>query len=260
MSTPAQVPFTDPFDEDPQPETPAQTDAIEQVQPKPDVYQLLPMTHVELTQEEKQSVSRLQLGRVILGPVAAAVMTCPQPTELAPPGSILSLLESKNRCPHMKSCVLLQLQKAPHGNACPLETNYITERFVRWSRELGKEPGELTESERIAASELTSLDLSEQRCLDILGEAEHARMTDLSVKEVDTQGNPISYEKVIHVNQQALEQIRVARTRVMKAFELTPEMKTKKARYEGGSKGADLASVQSANADEFRRAMVVEAE
>jgi hypothetical protein len=227
----------------------------------PDLYSLLPIPHIDLTPSESQVLEKYQLGRTVFGPVASTVMTCPPP--LSPEvleslqsanGSMtmLSMLAKRGCCPYAKSCPLLKQGKAPHSEPCPLETTYIIERFVRWSRELGSEPYSMTETERITASDLTQIDLYEHRSLSILGEAENARLTDLSVKEVATNGDPLAYEKVIHINLQSLEGGRAQRRKILHDFELTPEMKTKKAKYESGEKGVDLSSLQSARADKFK--------
>lgn len=226
------------------------------VAPLPNLFELLPIPDIDLTPSEKQTVERYQLGRILLGPVSAAPLTCPA-VYTAPPDAIggmtmLALVAKNKACPYMRSCPLLKQGKAPHGEPCPLETTYVLERFVRWSNELGSTAYTLSETDRVATSQLTSIDLHEHRCLSILGEAESARLTDISVSETATNGDPLSYEKVIHINQQALAVMREQRRKILHDFELTPEMKTKKAKYATGEAGADLATLQSARADKFK--------
>lgn len=136
----------------------------------------------------------------------------------------------------------------------------MTERFIRWAAEMGKTPHDLNETERVNISELVTLDMHERRHLSILSEAEATRGVDLSLKETDSQGNPIAWEKVIHISQQSLVTLRATRKQILKMFELTPEMKTKKAKYEGGTKGADLSSVQSSRAAQLSKALMLDAD
>jgi len=244
-------------------------EALELIEPLPDIYSLLPMPHIELTVAEKAVVQQYQLGRIILGPVADAVMDCPPPPpEFIPVGQVqasadgqvtyVTLRDSFKICPFRTTCPFLKQGKAPHEQPCPLETNYLTERFVRWAAEMGKTPHNINETERVHISELVAGELHERRHLSILSESEAARGVDISLKETDSQGNPIAWEKVIHISQQSLVGIRATRKQVMKMFELTPEAKTRKAKYEGGLKGADLSSIQSARSGQLARALVID--
>jgi hypothetical protein len=241
------------------PEQSAET-AIEQVQPLPDLYSLLPIPHMNLTASEKEAVDRYQLARSILGPVAASPMTCPNPESEPTDLSLQGLYKRLLRCPHARSCVLRKAGKAPYEQPCPLETSYVIDRYVRWTNNDFNQvhPNNLSETDRVTISELVAIDLGEQRCLDILGEAEHARLSDISIKETASNGDPIAWEKVLHINQQVLEGLSARRTRILKSFELTPEMKTKKKKYEGGEKGADLSSIQSSRAERLKRGLVIE--
>src|SRR6266702_2847233 len=244
---------------------PGPGEALELVQVVPDIYSLLPMPHIELTTSEKETVQKYQLGRIILGPVADAVAECPPPLAdlqldaANPIVTFTTLLASFKICPFRTTCPFLQQGKAPHGQPCPLETNYLTERFIRWATELGKTPNELNETERVNISELVSQDMHERRHLSILSEAEASRGVDLYIKETDSQGNPIAWEKVIHISQQSLARLRAERKQILKMFELTPEAKTKKSRYEGGVKGADLSSLQSGRAAQLTKALQLDA-
>jgi hypothetical protein len=130
----------------------------------------------------------------------------------------------------------------------------VATRFLAWAAEIGKNPSTVTETERTMVSDLTWIDLQELRCATVLSEGENARMTHKNVKEVHPEtGEHLAWEYVIHVNAQILVDLRTQRRMILKDWELTPEQKTKKARYEGRNKGLDLSSLQSARAEKLRR-------
>lgn len=79
-------------------------EALELVMPVPDIYSLLPMPYIELTASERETVQRYQLGRIILGPVADAVMQCPPPIppdvlDTLAPATVTSLIQKLKICP-----------------------------------------------------------------------------------------------------------------------------------------------------------------
>jgi hypothetical protein len=85
-----------------------------------------------------------------------------------------------------------------------------------------------------------------------MSEGKAASMTDLSVKEVDLQtGEALSYEKIVHANMQILQELRTARRMILDDMERSERAKTRKIKIQGKS-GKDLASRQSANADQVR--------
>jgi hypothetical protein len=155
-------------------------------------------------------------------------------------------------CPVAETCPLQQIHKAPLGKLCPLEANYVIERFSGWMLELDKTEATLSETERSSISQLVTIDLQEHRCVKIMSLGKAASMTDLSVKEIDLQtGEALSYEKIVHANQQIIQELRTARRMLLDDMERSEKAKTRKLRIQQ-STGKDLSSRQSANADKIR--------
>lgn len=206
---------------------------------------LLPSGKMDLTAEEQKKIQVYQEARLILGSAGAAPMRCAGPA-----------------CPIANTCPLIKMNKAPVGELCPFESNYVVERFVSWMKELEKTEGTITETERSSIAQLVVIDLQEQRCLTIMSEGKAASMTDLAVKEVDLQtGDALSYEKIVHANMQIIQELRTARRMILDDMERTERAKTRKLKTLQGKTGRDLASKQSANADKVRKAMeVIDAE
>jgi hypothetical protein len=210
--------------------------AIEKVQaPLPPIQstqdrfaKLLPTGNLELTTEEQKSIQIYQEARLVLGPAGAAPMRC-----------------AGEHCPVASTCPLMKMHKAPLGEICPFEANYVVERFVGWMKELEREEATLSETERSSIAQLVVLDLQEQRCLTIMSEGKAASMTDLAVKEVDLQtGEALSYEKIVHANMQIIQELRTARRMILDDMERTERAKTRKLKTQG-KMGKDLASRQS---------------
>lgn len=200
--------------------------------------QLLPIANIQLTKDEEVQVRIYHEARLVLGAAGAAPMICAA------------------ECPIIARCPLAKIKKLPVGELCPFEANYVLQRFSKWCEEMSIPAGELLESERVTVSNLTYLDLQEQRCLSILAEAKNASLQSRSVKDIDVEtGQAICWEDVIHINMQALNQIQISRRMIMRDFELTPEMKTKKNRWEQKTTGNDLSSKHADNADRLRRAI-----
>lgn len=193
---------------------------------------LLPFPNIDLSPEEAARVASFQEARLVLGAAAAAVMVC------AP------------ECPRTNQCPLA-MNHRPAGHKCPLEIHYAKERFVRWAQEIGADPNEMGETERIAVAQLTSIDIQEQRCLDVVAIGEDAKLTQRSVKDCDTNGVPIAWETIIHQNVQLIEQLQNRRRQILRDWELTPEMRSKKTRGIIKAVG-DLANKSTDNADKLR--------
>lgn len=206
---------------------------------------LLPSGKMDLTAEEQKKVQIYQEARLVLGSAGAAPMRC-----------------AGELCPIANTCPLLKMKKAPIGEICPFEANYVVERFSGWMKELDKTEVTMSETERSSIAQLVVIDLQEQRCLVILSEGKAASMTDLSVKEVDLQtGDPLSYEKIIHANMQIIGELRNARRMILDDMERSEKAKTRKIKTLQGKTGKDLATRQSANADSVRKALeVIDAE
>jgi hypothetical protein len=197
-----------------------------------------------LTAEETQELAFYQTALTILGPAAGSVLMCP--------GNQLNVAD-EDRCPYSSKCPLLRMGKAPENRMCPIERKLVEDRFNSWCRELGTEALTILESDRVAVSDLTWIDLKEQRCLHILSKGEEARLTVTNPKDVHPETLlPISWEKVIHPNMELLVVLQTQRRLILKDWMLTPEQKWKKAKAEGKGTGKDLSSLQSANADKLR--------
>lgn len=200
---------------------------------------LLPTGNIDLTVEEKKKVQVYQDARLVLGSAGVAPMRCAGPT-----------------CPIANTCPLVKINKAPLGEICPFEANYVVERFTGWMTELERTEITITETDRSSIAQLVVIDLQEQRCLSIMSEGKAASMTDLAVKEVDLQtGEAISYEKIVHANMQILQELRTARRMILDDMERSEKAKTRKLKTLSGKTGKDLATRQSANADKVRETL-----
>jgi len=198
---------------------------------------LLPTSKIDLTPEEQKAVNTYQEARLVLGAAGAAPMIC-----------------AGEQCPVAEICPLMKIHKAPLGEICPFEANYVIERFSGWMKELDKTETNMTETERSSIAQLVVIDIQEQRCLAIMSRGKQAAMTDLSVKEVDLQtGEALSYEKVVHANMQIIQELRTARRMILDDMERTEKAQTRKIKI--SMKGKDLATRQSKNADAIRTAL-----
>lgn len=196
---------------------------------------LLPSVSPDLTEQEQVQIQRYQESHLVLGVAAAAVMIC-----------------TAHLCPVAETCPLQQIQKAPAGQLCPLEANYVVERFAGWMMELGKSEHTMSETERSSIAQLVTIDIQEKRCLQLMSIGKAASMTDLSVKEIDLEtGDALSYEKIVHANQQIIQELRTARRMLLDDMERSEKAKTRKIKIQLGS-GKDLSSMQSSNADKIR--------
>jgi hypothetical protein len=218
-----------------------------------DLRQFLSTPNIELTDLEKRDVSALLVGNRILGPAASAVMLCP--------GNFQSVRDIENRnkcCPYVMRCPYLKAGKAPEKELCPVEIDHVAERFQAWAEELSDGVLSLTETERVAVSDLTWIDLQMQRSNAILAVGEAARLTDLSVKDTNDKDKPVSWEKIIHANQVILTTLAAQRDRVFDNWELTPRAKTRRTRVLGKQSGNDASTRQSERADKLRKVMGLE--
>jgi hypothetical protein len=210
-------------------------------------FNLLPDTVLpdNLDPQVKQRAEQTQAALAVLGPAGGAVTVCPGNQQGVP---------EHRKCPLAAKCDLLQAQVAPSGQLCPLERNYVLQRFSSWSTEMNKLPNQLTETERVTVAELTWIDLQELRCSTILSKGEATRLSQKNVKEVHPEtGEHLAWEHVIHINAQLLDQLQARRRMILKDWELTPEMKTKKAKTLGKGNGMDFSSQQSAKMDKLRK-------
>jgi len=200
---------------------------------------LLPVVDVALPDEQRTVVSREQQARLILGPCAQAAMVC-----------------SGKQCPIAFQCRLVKLGKAPEGERCPFEVNYIAERFASWLRDVDKDLDSLTEPERLTISNLVELDVEELRIRTILSHYERAKLTAQVVRDVDVEtGQPLCWEDIIDPLATRLNEIATARRMLLKDFELTPEMQTRRKKVLGIHAEDDLASRQTRITDQVRKAL-----
>lgn len=214
-------------------------------EPKLTLSTLLPSAVIELSEEESAEIQAHQLATRVLGPAAGAVLVCP--------GNQVGVPDEQ-KCPYFAKCPLLRMQKAPQGRLCPFEKDIVEQRFSSWCRELTIEPDQLLESERAVIADLVWLDIQEQRCVNILSSGKNSRLTQINVKEVHPEtGEHLAWERVIHSNTELLDRIHTQRRMIFKDWELSPEMKTKKAKLEGRGKGTDLSNQLAAKADRLRK-------
>src|SRR5258708_30610906 len=82
---------------------------------------LLPSGKMELTAEEQKKIQIYQEARLVLGSAGAAPMRC-----------------AGELCPIANTCPLMKIKKAPLGETCPFEANYVVERFAGWIKDLAK--------------------------------------------------------------------------------------------------------------------------
>lgn len=206
------------------------------------VMRLLPIVEIELAQSDLERIQNFQMANLVLGPAASAPMVC------------------EENCPFHQNCPLAQVQRAPYGERCPFEQQYVVERFMGWMTELGRNLNELLESERSAITSLVILDLQEKRCAQVLAEAQNATLVTKNVRDVDVQsGTAIAWDEVVSANAERMNQIIDKRRAILRDLELTSEMQTKRKKALGlidkGQSMRDLASRQSDNSDKIRRAL-----
>ncbi len=169
------------------------------------------------------------------------------------PGNQIGVADS-SRCPYAAKCELLRLQKAPEGELCPIERELLLARFTGWCSTIAADPKALREDQRAVVSELTWIDIQEQRCTNILSRGEASRLTQINVKDSNPEtGDWISWERVIHSNSALLESLHTRKRMIMKEWMLTPEQKFKAAKALGKiGYGDDLSKQMSSRADKLR--------
>lgn len=229
------------------PEEPRDLVPTEQILPSvPDLDTLLPTPSLHgLTGVEGQALQQFQTALVVLGQAAGGALVCP--------GNQVGVADS-SRCPYAAKCELLRLSKAPQGELCPIERELLLARFMGWCQTINADPKALREDQRSVVSELTWLDIQEQRCTNILSRGEASRLTQINVKDSNPEtGEWISWERVIHSNSILLESLHTRKRMIMKEWMLTPEQKFKAAKAMGklGS-GDDISKKLSARADKLR--------
>jgi hypothetical protein len=203
-----------------------------------------------LTPCEKKEVDTYNQMLVILGPAGGSIQMCPGNQDG---------LDEQDKCPHAAKCPLLRMGKAVAEKMCIIELTLVQERFGSWAKELNVDPLDVPESDRISISDLTWMDVQEQRCLNILAKAggEEARLMVTNPKELDPNTLlPVAWEKLLHPVVERLDQIISARRLIMKDLMITREQKWKVARAEGNGSGNDISSQQSARADKLRKPQV----
>lgn len=200
------------------------------------IAQLLPVKDINLASDQKARVSLWHEARLVLGPAASAPMNC-----------------AGEKCPIAFQCPLVKLKSAPLNEPCPFEQNYVVERFHGWLRTFKLDLDSITEIERITISNLVYLDVEEDRIRKQLANAQNASLIVQSVRDVDVETKePLCWEYEINPLVTRLNEITTTRRMLMKDFELTPEMKTKRKKALGVHAGDDLASRQSKLGDKIR--------
>jgi hypothetical protein len=68
-------------------------------------------------------------------------------------------------CPYKESCMLYQMDLAPHGEKCPVEIAAIEDLFYRYCEDLKIDPGKSSNTvDLVMVKELVDLDISLLRC------------------------------------------------------------------------------------------------
>lgn len=212
----------------------------------PDLDTLLPAASPNgLTPNEVKSLQQFQTALVIMGQAAGGALVCP--------GNQVGVAEA-SQCPYAAKCEMLKRSKAPAGELCPIEREILLARFTGWCSTIGADPKALREDQRSVVSELTWIDVQEQRCTNILSRGEAARLTQMNVKDSNPEtGEWISWERVIHSNSALLESLHTRKRMIMKEWMLTPEQKFKAAKAMGKlGNNDDIGQRLSARADKLR--------
>lgn len=234
------------------PEEPRDLAPIEQpdIPTVPDIDTLLPYSSPgDLTSSEAQRLQQFQTALIVLGQAAGGALVCP--------GNQVGVSDV-NKCAYAAKCELLRAQKAPQGQLCPIEREIILARFNGWCRNINADPKNLREDQRAVVSELTWIDVQEQRCTNILSRGEAAHLTQVNIKDSNPEtGELISWERVIHSNAELLDSLHTRRRMIMKEWMLTPEQKFKAAK-EMGKLGIsnDIGKRLSTRADRLRNLQV----
>lgn len=233
------------------PDEPRDLAPIEQTVPAtPPIEDLLPSsTPNGLTSEEAARVQQFQAALVKIGQAAGGALVCP--------GNQIGVADY-NRCPYAAKCELLRLEKAPAGQLCPIERELVIARFRGWCTTIAADPDNLREDQRAVVAELTWIDIQEQRCTNILSRGEHARLTQVNVKDSNPEtGEWLAWERVIHSNAALLESLHTRRRMIMREWLLTPEQQFKVAKATGklGS-GDDVSRRLSSRADKMRNLVI----
>jgi hypothetical protein len=213
---------------------------------------LLPKaTDLNLSQSQVDELAAFEASLVILGPAAGSVLVCP--------GNQEDLTEDK-KCPYAAKCPLLRMKKAPQGKLCPIERTITEQRFSSWCKVVGQEPDQLTEDMRALVSDLTWMDLQIQRCVNILSAGDAARLTQVNITEAvnytDAENNqqvlPLTWERVLHVTTERLDNLQDRRRMLLKDAMITNEQRWRIAKSETNTKGTDLGSRQAVRAAKLR--------
>jgi hypothetical protein len=190
---------------------------------------LLHAGNLGLTPSEQQEFDAYQTSNEILGPAAGSVLICPGNQVGTPVDS---------RCPYYAKCPLRRMGKAPQDKLCPVERRIVEDRFSSWCKELNEDPMHLSETDRSVVADLVWIDVQVQRCVNILSVGEDARLMHTNVTEAmlldpEDAPIPITFEKVLHIATQRLDQLLIQRRMLLKEWMLTPEQKFKVAKEAG---------------------------
>lgn len=195
---------------------------------------LFPLPAVKFTAKERKAIEARQQVMLALGPSGAAPVEC------------------NSSCPVRSSCELVKFGKAPDGQPCPFEVQFVLDRFSSWLEELDRTFDEMTASERAQVSSLVWLDLQERRCLQALARIEGGAMVQTVIRQANPKtGEPLAWEVAIHPLAERLDQIMERRRNILRDLELTREMRTKRERAlaqirgKSHAAGPNLAEIQS---------------
>ena len=197
---------------------------------------ILPTGSIDLTVEQARRVQQHHQALIILGASGASPLQCAA------------------GCPMAFRCPLATMQKAPVGQACPFEVDYVRVRFSAW---LGGARPDARDSTGVRTRGSFQPGLHRHPGTTLSGdpvESRERRHGVRSVRDVDENGNVVCWEDVVHINRQILSDLTVQRRALLRDFELTPEAKTRKRKAEGPQPGSDLSSRMADNLDKLRHA------
>jgi hypothetical protein len=220
----------------------------------PDLDQLLPFPSIQpLSDAEMQRHQQFMTALVQIGKAAGGALVCP--------GNQVGVADS-NKCPYAAKCELLRVQKAPAGELCPIEREFILARFIGLCQELGTDPKNLREDQRAFVDEMVWIEVQEVRCTSILSRGEAARLTQINVKDSNPEtGEWISWERVIHSNSEMMDNLSMRKRMLNKEWMRSPEQKFKAAKALGKlGKGDDLGNRMSSRSEKLRDVQILDAD
>jgi len=130
---------------------------------------------IEYTVEEGKRIAQ-HLRKMKTGHTAMVPMTC------------------SPKCPFRLRCVLFQMDKAPFGRACPIETNLIKEWTMNYFNDYEVDPNNFTEVGII--NELAEIEVYLWRLSQTLAKPENAELIEENVVGFSPDGQPLTTKQL----------------------------------------------------------------